>query len=408
MLTTFKRGYEKARFQTIPALVILLIVTVSGCVKDHNPKPEFQYLVKADAIAQVSVNEVKQRASILAPIVQYGVTAYRITYQTLGVDQKPVQASGLILLPVGYTGDLRVLSFQHGTITTQEEAPSSYLPVGNMEAYGAGTLAASLGQGYLVVMADYLGFGESKALPHPYQHKASLASSTLDMLQAAREFANSKGIKLQKGVRLAGYSEGGYATLALHQALEQQTSSELTVLGSYPGAGAYDMLATAEWVVSQDKDLPIFASAYYMWVLLTYNQLYGINTPLTDFLTPGNATKVAAAIATGNPLAADVDLNPTKLFSSSFIAGIKNKTNQPLIKALQANNVYDWKPKAPVLFLHATGDDIVPVLNTELAVKAMQAKGATVAFQALGTAGTTHREGAQLYLAAMVRLLTTP
>lgn len=406
MLTTFTRGYNQARFQTLPVLLILLILTVTSCIKDHNPEPEFKYLVKAESIAQVPVNEVKQRASILAPIVQYGVTAYRVTYQTPGVDQKPLLASGLILVPTGYTGELRVLSFQHGTITTQQEAPSQYQPVGNMEAYGAGTLAASLGQGYMIVMADYLGFGESKALPHPYQHKASLASATLDMLRAAREFATSQGIKLQKGVRLGGYSEGGYATLALHQVLE--ASNEFSVLASYPAAGAYDMVATADWVVSQDKDLPVFASAYYMWVLLTYNQLYGINAPLTDFLTPGNAVKVGAAIAAGNPLAADVDLNPTKLFSPSFITGIKNKTNQPLLQALQANNVYDWRPQAPVLFMHSAGDDIVPALNTQIALQAMQAKGATVGFLPLGTATTTHREGAQLYLAAMIQLLTTP
>ena len=344
--------FRYQKFRQISLLVVLLTYIVAGCTQDHTlPDPENEYLVSASKIADVSIDEVRQRAGLpIAAVVAHGVKAYRLTYNTIGPDLKPIVASGLVLLPDNNPAKLNVLSFQHGTITTQDEAPSAYKPAGNMEAYFAGTVAASLAKSYLVVMPDYLGFGESKTIPHPYSHKATLASASLDMLRAAKEFAADEGIALNPGVRLAGYSEGGYTTLALHQAIEQTASSEFIVATSYPAAGPYDMVGTAKWVVSQNKNMPPNGIANYLWEMLTYNQLYGINAPLTALLTPTNAASVGAAILSGNPLSAIVDLNPTNLFAPSFISGILNETS-PFVAAFKLNDVYDWKPKAPVVLL---------------------------------------------------------
>lgn len=383
---------------------MLLAVFVTGCFKDHDlpPDPENQYLVKAESIAEVSADEVKLRASTLAPFIKNGVKVYRLTYHTKTLDGKDILASGLVLFPKNFTDSLSVLSFQHGTITTQEEAPSSYKPVGNAEAYVVGTAAASLAKGFYIVMPDYLGFGESKTIPHPYQHKASLAWASLDMLRAAREFAAENALKLRKKILLAGYSEGGYATMALHEEIEKNASSEFFVQKSYPAAGPYDMVSTAQWVVSQSTELPAAAASYYLWVLLTYDQMYGINAPLTDMITPVNAAKVAAASAAGNPLAAEIDLNPSKLYTPAFISGIKNATNVKFMAALQMNNVYDWKPKAPIVLFHSEGDDFVPFLNATIAENKLKANGAQVSLVRIQPATSTHREGAQLYLAAMI------
>jgi pimeloyl-ACP methyl ester carboxylesterase len=313
-------------------------------------------------------------------------------------------ASGLVLFP-NNEDSLTILSLQHGTILTQEEAPSSYLPVGNMEAYLAGTLGASMEKGYLVVMPDYLGFGESDIMLHPYQHQASLASASLDMLRAAKEFATKQELPLRKGIYLAGYSEGGYASMALHQEIETTAAEEFTVLANYPGAGAYDMVSTAQWVVSQDRDLPNLASTFYTWVLLTYNQMYGINMPLIEMLTPGNAQKVALAIAEGDPLKANISLNPKELFAPAFIQGITEETNTAFIQALRQNNVHDWAPKAPTTFFHAPGDDIVPALNSQIAVETLRSNGSIATLVPLGNASTTHREGVQYYIAYVLNML---
>ncbi|MCF2446567.1 lipase family protein [Dyadobacter sp. CY345] len=390
--------------------LLLLAICVTGCFKDHNlpPDPELKYLTRSENIANVSAAEVKLRASALALFVKNSVKVYKLTYTTKTLDGKPIQASGIVLYSENFTDSLSVLSFQHGTITTQDEAPSNYKPVGNAEAFVAATAAASLAKGYFIVMPDYLGFGESKTIQHPYQHKASLAWASLDMLRAANEFAGQYSLKLKKKIQLAGYSEGGYATMALHQEIETNASSEFPVLKSYPAAGPHDMVSTAKWVVSQTTDMPAAAASYYLWVLLTYNQIYGINAPLTDMITPVNAAKVAAAVAAGNPLAAEIDLNPSKLYTADFISGIKNSTNTKFIAALKANDVYDWKPRAPVQLFHSEGDDFVPFLNATIAEKKLQENGASATLIRIQPSTATHREAAQIYLTTMIGILLTP
>ena len=397
-------------FKLSLTLFMFLTVLVTGCFKDHDlpPDPEVKYLIKSDNIANVSAAEVKLRASALAPFVTSGVKVYKLFYNTKTLDGKQIQASGVVLFPENFKDSLSVLSFQHGTITTQDEAPSNYKPVGNAEAFVVATAAASLAKGFYIVMPDYLGFGESATIQHPYQHKASLAWASLDMLRAAMEFASLNNLKLKKKIQLAGYSEGGYATMALHQEIETNASSEFTVLKSYPAAGPYDMVSTAKWVVSQTTDMPAAAASYYLWVLLTYNQMYGINVPLTDLITPLNAAKVAAATAAGNPLAAEIDLNPSKLYTADFISGIKNSTNLKFIAALKANDVYDWKPKAPVMLFHSEGDDFVPFLNATIAEKKLQDNGSMATLLRIQPPSATHREGAQIYLTTMIGLLLAP
>lgn len=386
-----------------PALVVLFLLAACSKDKGPEPTPAPEYLISSENVTNVSAGDIKALDPQLAPFIANGVKVYRIVYKTDFPEGNEIQASGLIIVPDNDKDQFTMLSFQHGTITTQEEAPSAYQPVGNMEAYLAGTVGAALAKPYLVVMPDYIGYGVSSDLAHPYIDKASLASASLDMLRAAKEFAKANEINVKKEIRLLGYSEGGYATMALHQAIQETAANEFTVEASYPGAGTYDVVGTAKWVLSQNTDMPAMAASFYMWTLLTYNQLYGINAPLTELLTPDNAVKVGAAIASGNLMEADVSDNPTELFAPAFIQGILNETNAPFMNALRANNVYDWKPNSPVILFHSSGDDIVPVLNAENAESAMKSKGADVKFVSLGV--YNHRQAIQLYIAAVLQEL---
>lgn len=199
-----------------PLLCIILFITLfASCSRDDDKSSETQndFLIKSELVAEVDAATIKSRLPQAATLVNSGVKAYKIFYKTEFPSGNPITASGLIIVPAERSGELTLLGFLHGTITTNEEAPSSYLPVGNMEAYVAGTVGASLAKNYMVVMPDYIGYGESKQLPHPYQEKASLASACLDMLKAAKEFADEMNLETRKEIRLLGYSEGGGGTL---------------------------------------------------------------------------------------------------------------------------------------------------------------------------------------------------
>ncbi|WP_166670666.1 lipase family protein [Olivibacter sp. XZL3] len=386
-------------------LIILGLYTCSDNNNDVNSQQNAptSYLINSEKIAEVTADDIKQRYRVASAIVSTDVSVYKITYRTQFPENNTIQASGLLLIPTNKKEKLTLLSFQHSTILNQDEAPSAYKAVGNMEAYVGGTVSASLAKGYIVVMPDYVGYGASSNIRHPYEHKSSLAQACLDMLKAAKEFAAGNAIKTRKEIRLLGYSEGAYATMALHQRIEEQASDQFTVERSYPGAGSYDMVGTAQWVVSQTRDLPPGATAFYLWSLLTYNELYGINMPLTAMLQPAAAAEVNKAIASGNLMAAQISNKPSEIFSSNFSESIKDSTNAPFMDALRQNNVYDWKPNAPVTLFHGQMDDIVPVLNSQKALATMQSLNAPVRFISLGE--VNHAGGANKYMEAIIPML---
>jgi pimeloyl-ACP methyl ester carboxylesterase len=385
--------------------LILFITALSGCSKDNDNKKDApnEYLLKSELVAEVSLADIKTRLPQAAALISNSVKAYKISYKTQFPEGNPINASGLIIVPDQSSKDLTLLGFLHGTITTQDEAPSAYKPAGNMEAYMGGTVGASLAKGYIVVMPDYIGFGDSRQMQHLYQEKASLAAACLDMLKAAKEFADEKNLETRKEIRLLGYSEGGYAAMATHQAIQEKADGWFTVEANYPGAGAYDMVGTAQWVVSQTEDLPPGATSFYLWTMLTYNDLYKMNIPLTDMIKPNYAAAVALAISQGNPLSAPIPNNPGELFTIQFIQSIKTGTNAPFMAALQRNNVYEWKPDAPLNLFHAGADKIVPVLNAEKAQQTMTALGAQIQFNSLGNIG--HREAIPNYLTSVITRL---
>ena len=124
---------------------------------------------------------------------------------------------------------LPILSINHGTVTGRDEVASIW-PTNTPEGV-TGLWMASMG--YYSCLPDYPGFGVSEIL-HPYVHAKSLAISIIDMIRAAKQYAEKSGISLAEQLFLTGYSEGGYATLATHKEIENSYSDEFRVTASAP------------------------------------------------------------------------------------------------------------------------------------------------------------------------------
>ncbi|MCR5887875.1 alpha/beta fold hydrolase [Hymenobacter sp. J193] len=354
----------------------LLVLPGAGCKSESvapTATPEAPaapgYLLTSTLIGEYTNSAVAARVAeipFVGALAKYPIKVYRLTYRTLGTDGKEVTASGALLVPT-VAQALPLLSYQHGTISPADEsrAPSYYSS--RSEIWSAVSVLAS--NGYIVSAPDYIGYGASKALAHPYEHAASLASASADMLRAAREFCAKEKVALNQKNFLLGYSEGGFATMALHKLLEEKYASEFTVTASAPGAGAYHKTAFARYILQSKQPLDFLSS--YVWVLATYNKVYGLNRPLTAYFKEPYATRLQA-----NP-SSDVPQLPEQLFTAQLRSGVLNGTYQPLLSAFQANDIYDWKPKAPLALFHGTADDYVPYFNSEDAYKAMQARGAS-------------------------------
>ncbi len=355
-----------SRFFQFPVFFFVAAVFITSCSKE-NDTPEPKYLVSATPITELTKAAVDARIgnALVSSLTKFSVKVYKIVYKTTDLAGNQIQASGAVFVPV--TNDkVSIISYQHGTITKDSEAPSNFGNEGEVATLPP--LYASIG--YVISAPDFLGFGSSKQIPHPYEHRNSLATASIDMLRATKEFCQSQNVGLTERLFLTGYSLGGSATMSMQKMIEEQFSSEFKITASAMGAGAYNKTAFTQYVASQNVNLSFINS--YVWVLQTYNRIYGLNRPMSAYFTEPNATKVQQE----GPFAT-IDLNPQTLFNPTFRSGIINSTDTPFMNALKDNDVFDWKPQVPTLLVHGRTDDFVIPLNSQSAFDAMRKRGAT-------------------------------
>lgn len=363
-----------------PILYVLgLIILFYSCKPDNEeqPKTKNEVLVDFSLVKKISSTELADLyttlvsglpSGLVLPLTFSGVSIYKLTYKTsYPGEATKVLASGALVVPDQIKSN-PILSLQHGTLTNPNEIPSLF--AGTFQNNFAALLG---GLGFYVSSPDYLGYGDNKAFHHLYEHGASLASASYDMLLASREFLLSNDHQVDDKLFLTGYSEGGYATMALHQHIEKE--GKLTVTASSAGAGAYNKSGFALAVLALDVESPFVRS--YLWVLDTYNRVYNINKPWSYYINEPYASNIDQ----NDPmsiLTADISMNPSKLFTQSFKSEVLEEQDSPFNDALKDNDRFDWKPVAPVRLIYGTKDDYVFPLNSITAYEAMKAKGASV------------------------------
>lgn len=362
----------KSVFMLLLTGSLLLIAPTSCRTSDVlDPTTPARTLVSSSLLSEVSAAQLRGRytgaSAVFQFFVRYGVAAYRLEYTTTDSDGTKIKASGAVIVPTGAATSLPLLSMQHGTIQSDSDAPS-YFGSGS-EAYTFGSLFAS--QGYIIAAPDYIGYGASKDVPHTYEQRNGLATASLDMLRATREFLADKNVNWDKRLFVAGYSEGGYTTLALQKKIEEETGSEFNLVASSCGAGAYDKPAFMRQIVNEPTSGIAYVNRLYVWVLLTYNRIYGLNRPMTYYFKEPYASLVAAK---GKDVDISVSLNMT--FTDTFKKAVNESTDADFLKAVQDNDIHDWKPRTPTRLYHGDADETVLYLNSQNTYEAMQKRGA--------------------------------
>lgn len=385
---------------------IIWLLTLTACSQTSpTPAPQDQYLVGSTQLAQLTkeqaVTQLKEAAALFGGIspgvfVQNGCTVYRLTYRTKNVDGSDITASGSLLVPTK-TGALSLISIQHGTIFDEKQAPSYYAP--NTEAYTVGTLGASLG--YLVAYPDYIGYGESKQMPHPYEHRKTLSSASYDMLLAVREFCKQKAIDWNNNLYLSGYSQGGGATMGLQQKIESESPMTFALKAVSCGAGAYDKTNFTKFLLGNPSSGLPLANSQYVWVMQTYNRIYGFNRPLSFYLKEPYASRVQS-----QGTAAIIDVSLHLALADGFRNGILNGTDTEYLNALKDNDLYNFAPKTPTLLIHGTEDKQVYFLNSQNAFDAMKKQGA-LTVQLVPLTGKAHDTGIPDYLVRTLQFFST-
>lgn len=390
--------------------ILLLVVTafVVACKNGGDPDPSasYQYLVEAKQIASLTKDQVASQVAAANPIfsglVQFGVTTYRITYKTKNADGTEVMASGALVVPATQNA-VPMVSYQHGTITSDASAPSYFSATSGMD----GQLVILMGSvGYITVAPDYIGYGVSNTLPHTYESRQGLAQASLDLLRAAKEFFAGKSA-WDNRLYLTGYSEGGYATMALLKKMEEEAPSEFNIRAVSCGAGAYNKTSFMKHLVNDTGTTLAAYNRLYIWVLMTYNRIYGLNRAPSYYFKEPYASQIPATVNSAadlNNVTINASLNTA--FTDSFRKGLNDGTDTAFLNAIKDNDIYDWKPKSTLQLYHGDADELVPFYNSQSAYDAMKARGAANV-ELITMKGKTHTSGITEYATGTLILFTS-
>lgn len=349
-----------------------LVLLYCNCLLSSNA----QSIISSTLIASYTKQQIDSiyalngLPSFLLP-VRYDIEIYQLVYETVSYDSSTTFASGAIILPVGTTCNLPMVSYQHGTIQKAADAPS----FNNGEIIIGIALAAD---GFAVSMPDYLGLGITNLPLHPYIHAHSEATASVDMLIAAKNFMTGIGKPHNGQLFLAGYSQGGHTTMAMHRLLEAEFTQDFTVTASAPMSGPYDVSQTQAQVITNDS---VYSQpAFLPFVMFGLNQVYNFfSSPSNVLETPYDIT--LPSVMNGNFTTGNVNTImpsiPNEIIKPAVLDSFRTEPNHYFRVALRDNDVYDWLPVSPVRMFYCEADEQVYYMNAFVAYDQFIQNGAT-------------------------------
>ena len=371
----------------LTAISIALIM--SGCGATVSKPDNHTGIVGGELVVDFPADLLKQSLidkGLLASdsnATVFGYKGYLIEYDTTNEKGEKVKASGLMVIPTSSGVDengkekldymkskgFSLVSDDHGTIFSNENAPTIVASMENIPD-GSPIMLTSL-FGFVTLQPDYIGFGSSAGMYHPYLLRHSSASATIDFIEAAKKFAKDNNIPLNGQIFLTGYSEGGYASLATLQEMERSGKS---VTYAAPMAGPYMMDKMAQGVLSLDEiSHPSFVADVAYSYAMTYNK------PVSE-LIQAPYDSMLDNLFNGDMTIDDIDASLTHkvsgdggLFTDTAVDGVlSSDTNFWFYSALQLNSPAYWAPRTPTRFIQCLGDDVIPYSMTTATVSVMR------------------------------------
>jgi pimeloyl-ACP methyl ester carboxylesterase len=288
----------------------------------------------------------------LLPFITYDVSVHHITYSTTYKDSVII-GSGAICIPISEEKS-SLLSFQHGTLFYDKYTPSEFK---DLSAWGMELIASS---GYITFIPDYIGYGSTKEIVHPYHIYIPTVNAVIDMIIEGKRFLRQNQIDFDtSGIFLAGFSEGGYATFAVQKELETHPELNISIIASSPGAGAYELEKMFDLTTQNDY----YPQPGYMGLaLLAYNQYYW-NNPLDNYFNPeyiDNIETLLDGTHTESEIHSDLPDYLSELLAPDFLEDFHNNPDNSFRTVLKENSLNNWIVKSPTRLIHGTNDKTVP------------------------------------------------
>ena len=312
--------------------------------------------------------------------LKYDVHFYKIEYLT-HYKGEDITASGIVMVPDTHE-PVSVLSYQHGTIVSNSEAPSQ-LKTSDYELIIYQGIASA---GLMVLVPDYIGFGSSAHIMHPYYVERLTASAIIDHLYGAKNLADKIDLNLDGYLYLAGYSQGGYATMAAQKYMEENSFDAFDLKASFVSSGGYDIPGMQHYFFEQTVYHQPFFLAY---VAHAYHETLDLSTDLSTYFNEPYATAIPGYFDGSLPGKTINDLLNDSLHVLVNNEYLHSEANDPRFSAMNEafsqNSLLDWTPDKRLYLYHGDADITVPYQNSVDTYHQLIANGASESVVSLTT-----------------------
>lgn len=305
------------------------------------------------------------------PPAKFAVDIYRVNYASTipEMGHRPTRASGMIAIPqIKGTAPFDLVSYQHGTVFGKLEVPSHCFVPKNQNPQYEGSfenrlvVASFAGQGFIVIAADYFGFGDSKD-PDGYTAKESHQQACLDMLLTAQKFLHERDMTVGN-LYLSGWSLGGYVTLAFLEKLELET--DISVKAASTASAPSDLFAAVNGFLYHARKLDAsWLNTIILYTAFAYDKYYGI--PVENVIRKEHLDvcrklyqRDFSSVEEFIRLAKKVPANLHELLRSEY-SNPRFFANSAYGKKLKENTVYRWLMRSHTHTFYGLSDEAIAV-----------------------------------------------
>lgn len=389
----------KSLFRTALFLILstaLILITSCDSSSTGTGLDEDAVLISSSSMRTITATQLQQLWGFLdsdaASFAQYDVDLHSVVYRSTDGNGAPLDLSGVVMIPRDLD-EPGIVSVQHATIFSNDEAPSVDRSSGT-DLSVATRKAIFATAGNILFLPDYIGYGVSEDLLHPYQQASTLASASYDMILAGLEFLEERGRGVsQPEIDMIGYSEGAYATLALAEYVAGRDAPFRTGLLSM-GAPIFDITATMDDII-RNIDQPSECLPCYAYFLYTYHQIYDLPRPLSDYFRSPYDSVIEDGLFRGeftnSQVRQQLPESGAELFTESFITRYLNGEEPELMAAVAENDLF-YIPDEDLLLVHGDADGVAPIFNSDDFAARAEDRGKTN-FDYLRESGVNHGNG---------------
>ena len=270
-----------------------------------------------------------------------------IIFNTTDTLENPIKSSAIVYSSRNASS---VYFIHHGTIFTNDMTPT------NANMYDS-IAKLFLDKNCTVIFPDYIGFGVSyNDTFHPYLHKKTLAQNSFDLLcHLYNENIISQDIK----VFSAGYSEGGYASLAFVELAQQKN----IIIDSINGAAPYDILETLS---NSIKNTSYEYPEYFSYIAHSYENIYQLDGLLSNMFKGIYPKIIYKAYRDRYPYERMHKIFPKEISRYINIEFLHSEDglSQLFKEKLQENSLKSFTPIGNTTLFSARSDEVVDVKTT--------------------------------------------